>query len=37
MKRLWKTKLSVQENVDIREKVFYAHGKSELPDLRDAG
>lgn len=28
---LWKTKLSVQENVDIREKVFYAMAKADCP------
>lgn len=28
---LWKTKLSVQENVDIREKVFYAMAKANCP------
>lgn len=28
---LWKTKLSVQENVDIREKVFYAMAKANYP------
>ena len=28
---LWKTKLSVQENEDIREKVFYAMAKANCP------
>lgn len=28
---LWKTKLSVQENVDIREKVFYVMAKANCP------
>ena len=28
---LWKTKLSVQENVDIREEVFYAMAKANCP------
>ena len=28
---LWKTKLSIQENVDIREKVFYAMAKANCP------
>ena len=29
--KLWKTKLSIQENVDIREKVFYAMAKANCP------
>ena len=29
--KLWKTKLSIQENVDIREKVFYAMAKVNCP------
>lgn len=29
--KLWKTKLSIQENVDIREKVFYAMVKANCP------
>ena len=29
--KLWKTKLSIQENVDIREKVFYAMAKANRP------
>ena len=28
---LWKTKVSIQENVDIREKVFYAMAKANCP------
>lgn len=28
---LWKTKVSIQENVDIREKVFYAMSKANCP------
>lgn len=28
---LWKTKVSIQENVDIREKVFYAMAKADCP------
>lgn len=28
---LWKTKISIQENVDIREKVFYAMAKANCP------
>ena len=29
--KLWKTKLSIQENADIREKVFYAMAKANCP------
>ena len=29
--KLWKTKVSIQENVDIREKVFYAMAKANCP------
>lgn len=29
--KLWKTKLSIKENVDIREKVFYAMAKANCP------
>ena len=29
--KLWKTKLSIKENVDIREKVFYAMAKVNCP------
>ena len=29
--KLWKTKLSIQENVDIREKVFYVMAKVNCP------
>ena len=29
--KLWKTKLSIRENVDIREKVFYAMAKANCP------
>ena len=28
---LWKTKVSIQENVDVREKVFYAMAKENCP------
>ncbi len=28
---LWKTKISIEENVDIREKVFYAMAKADCP------
>ena len=28
---LWKTKISIEENVDIREKVFYAMAKANCP------
>ena len=28
---LWKTKVSIEENVDIREKVFYAMAKADCP------
>ncbi len=29
--KLWKTKISIEENVDIREKVFYAMAKADCP------
>ena len=28
---LWKTKVSIEENVDIREEVFYAMAKADCP------
>ena len=31
VEELWKTKVSIQENVDIREKVFYAMAKANCP------